>query len=139
MKSVSGRFIVGTILIVVGAMVALWFYTQHQNVLRTEMMYIGEDLVQTTNSARLVNIGPNLQDKLNELLASKTHVSKVLLGDEPIMGDGKATGRLILTNAKGAAIGVRLRRERLSKEKYHVLGFWTISGEDPSFSTNAVR
>jgi hypothetical protein len=123
----------GVKLIVVAIIAVLFIhlYARRRHDLLTRCMSIGEDLVTHTNSPHLVTIGPSLQAELTALLSSKTHVSKVRLGDEPRLGDGRASARLILTNEKGAAIGIRLRKEKFRSNRFHVLGYWTVFEADP--------
>ena len=91
---------------------------------------IGEELVMTTNSTRLVQIGSGLRTKLSEFLASPAAVQQVELGDEPSpIGDGTACSRVILSNAAGARVGIRLRQDA-EPERFHVVGYWTITEPD---------
>ena len=79
---------------------------------------------KTTNSPQLVRIGPGLEGRLASLLNTNAGVSQVLLGDEPSpIGNGKAACRLILTNASGDCMGIRLRAD---EGKFHVLGFYSL-------------
>ena len=96
------------------------YYTSAQ----TEM--IGQELVSATNSPRLVAVGPDLQNRLARFLASPGGVAKVLLGDEPSpIGDGTACSRLVLSNAVGGRLGIRLGPA--GREKFQALGFWTLT------------
>jgi hypothetical protein len=83
------------------------------------------DLITKTNSTRL-QIQPALKQELAALLTSTTKVARVEFGDEgkPI-GNGKATGLLILSNASGNRLGIRLRD--LGDDKFESLGFWIPS------------
>ncbi|HWN94887.1 MAG TPA: hypothetical protein VNT99_07630 [Methylomirabilota bacterium] len=86
---------------------------------------IGQELIATTNSQRLMVIGSGLHERLAQLLASPTLVEEVLPGDEPEpLGNGKATTRLILKNQKGERLGIRLQK-REDGDKIDVLGYWT--------------
>ncbi len=88
---------------------------------------VGQELVRGTNSSRLAEISPALQHRLSGFLASPSGVADVMLGDErPPIGDGTACSRLVLSNAVGARLGIRLRQEATA-DKFHVLGFWTIT------------
>lgn len=92
---------------------------------------IGAELIKTTNSTRLVAVGPGLHSKLSEFLSSPAAVAQVAHGDTaPPIGDGTATAQIILTNARGERLGIRLRRDDAISEfqgasNYHVAGFWT--------------
>jgi len=84
----------------------------------------------TTNSTRLVQIGSGLRTKLSEFLASPAAVQQVELGDEPSpIGDGTACSRVILSNAAGTRVGIRLRQDA-EPERFHVVGYWTITEPD---------
>lgn len=89
---------------------------------------IGHDLIENTNSPSLVRVGPDLQQTLSNLLSSTTRVARVSLGDVP-MGDGTATGHLILSNALGQSVGIRLRRNSSTGEQFGILEFWTTFEE----------
>ena len=96
--------------------------------LAAQTMQIGQELIATTNSPRLVVIGAGLKVRLAQLLASPTLIEEVLPGDEPQpLGDGKATTRLILKNQNGERLGIRLRK-REDGDKVDVLGYWTPEG-----------
>ncbi len=88
---------------------------------------VGHDLIASTNSARLVRIGPDLQSRLSSLLGAPTRVSTVLFGDEPSpFGDGRACSRVVLTNDSGQGLLIRLRQAD-SPDTFHVLGFRSVS------------
>src|SRR6266853_455132 len=73
---------------------------------------IGQELIAATNSQRLVRLGPELENRLSQFLHSSSAVAEVRLGDEPSpIGDGTACSRLILSNATGERLGVRLRQD----------------------------
>jgi hypothetical protein len=93
--------------------------------LEREARSIGEEIASTTNSTRLVVIGPHLQSRLPEFAGAGAGVSRLNFGDEIGLGDGSADIRLYLTNAAGAEIGVRLKRGE--EGKFHALGYWNPS------------
>jgi hypothetical protein len=98
----------------------------HRYYIRTQTRMIGTELIATTNSTRLVHIGTDLRQQLVTLLSSPVGFDDVLLGDEPApIGNGSAECRLILTNAVGARLGMRLRPAD-ALEKFEVLGFWSV-------------
>ena len=97
----------------------------HQGFAQAETRQIGHDLVTSTNSSRIVTLGHGLRGRLETLLTHPAGVSEVLLGDEPGLGDGEASSRVILTNSAGEKVGIRFRVDG-STGKSHVLGFWTI-------------
>jgi hypothetical protein len=102
---------------------------QHRYFVLSQTDQIGRDLISTTNSSRLVRIGPDLQQKLADFLASPARVKSVLWGDDSSVGDGKATSRVILGNAKQEQLTIRLRQEPGS-DKFHVLGYgWHRAGD----------
>jgi hypothetical protein len=93
--------------------------------LEVQAVQAGWDLVNTTNSPPLVHVGSGLEGRLVGLLHTNAGVSQVLLGDEPSpIGNGKASCRLILTNASGDSVGIRLRAD---SGKFHVLGYYSIT------------
>jgi hypothetical protein len=101
---------------------------QHYAVGRARI--IGQDLIATTNSSYLVRLEEGLRGRLSELLASRTEVAYVSLGDAPRpIGDGRAQVVLFLRNSTGALLGIRLRKSR-QPDKFDVLGFWTPRPEE---------
>lgn len=88
---------------------------------------VGRGIIEKTNSSLLISIGPGLQAKLEELLASPTHIAAVLLGDEPApFGDGRGRSRLVLTNEASKSIVIRLRpSEGAGEFRFDVLGYLT--------------
>lgn len=117
------------------AAVALVLSVIHANQVRQQLIIpqtyrIGRELIATTNSTLLDGVGlGGLEVRLTGLLAYPTQVATVLLGDEPApIGDGHACSRLILTNAHGDRLGIRLREDPHS-ERFRVLGFWTITDQ----------
>ena len=112
----------------------------HRYYVYAQSRMIGEKLVATTNSARLVHIGSGLQKRLSEFLVSPAGVAEVLLGDEPSpIGDGAACSRVIVSNAVGGRLGIRLRQDA-KPERFHVLGFWTITERDgPANGSQPIR
>ena len=98
-----------------------------QKAIHRASLSIGSELIRTTNSSRLGNIGPDLQAQLASLLGAPTQVSTVLFGDEPPpIGDGRARCRLVLTNAIGQGLLIRLGKEHATNH-FRVLGFHSIS------------
>lgn len=97
----------------------------HRYYLTAQTKQIGLDLLKTTNSPQLVRLGVGLERRLASLLNTNAGVSQGLLGDEPSpIGNGKASCRLILTNAVGDSVGIRLRADA---GKFHVLGYYTLA------------
>ncbi len=91
---------------------------------------IGEELATATNSPHLVQLGPDLQNCLSQFLASPAGLSDVQLGDERSpLGDRSACSRIILSNAAGARLGIRLCQNE-APGKFHVLGFWAVTEPD---------
>ena len=88
---------------------------------------IGEELLTSTNSAYLVQVGDDLEKRLSEFLVASAGVAEVELGDEPSpIGDGTACSRMIVSNAAGGRLGIRLRQDA-DPERFHVVSFWTIT------------
>jgi hypothetical protein len=101
---------------------------QHRGVIIAASRSLGSDLVAATNSSRLVRLSPHLRAQLGELLASPTRVSSVLAGDvPPPAGDGSACSRVILTNAAGRQLLIRLRDEGAGR--FEVVGFRNLAEE----------
>lgn len=70
----------------------------------------GRELIEVTNASHWIRVGPELLGDLSGLLASPTHINKVVLGDDrPPVGDGHASSRLVLTNELGRGLAMRLR------------------------------
>src|SRR5580765_1258728 len=100
---------------------------QHRGFISMALRSIGGDLVKTTNSLHLVHISPQLHARLSDLLAARTHVAEVLLGDEPSpVGDGTACSRLVLTNEVGQGLVIRLRPAKHSA-MFEVPGFRSLT------------
>jgi len=111
----------GMVIVIVGAL------SQHRSFIHAASRSLGGDLIRTTNSAHLVRVGPHLQAQLSQLLGAPTQVSAVLLGDAPSpQGDGRACSRLVLTNAAGRRLSIRLRQVGRSG-MFDVLGFRVLS------------
>jgi hypothetical protein len=55
----------------------------HRYYVYAQTRMVGEKLIMTTNSTRLVQIGSGLQKMLSEFLVSQAGVEHVELGDEP--------------------------------------------------------
>lgn len=88
---------------------------------------IGQDLIAKANSPQLAGMPPGLAGQLSNLLGSPTHVSAVLLGDEPPpVGDGSACSRLILTNQRAKGLELRLCSAQ-DPSKFRVMGYWPTS------------
>ena len=99
---------------------------QHAHFITVQTRQIGVDLVEATNSAKLVRVGSGLQAELMELLAFPTDVAVVRLGDAPSpIGNRTACSQLILTNSRLKRLGIRLRQDS-DPESFHVLGYWNI-------------
>lgn len=91
---------------------------------------IGQELITTRNSPRLLPLGSDAEKRLAEFLSSGASAAAVMLDDEPPpVGDGTAASRLILSNAAGETLGIRLSHEPESR-RFRILGFWT-NQEDP--------
>src|SRR5688572_80679 len=74
---------VAAILIVMLAFGIITVRGQRRHFLTEASRSIGNDLIASTNSSRLIRIGPDLQSHLAELLSEPTHVAAILFGDEP--------------------------------------------------------
>ena len=100
---------------------------QQQAAIRVASLGIGRQFINSTNSSRLVQVGPDLHTQLASLLSATTSISTVLFGDEPRpIGDGRACCRLVLTNTVGQGLLIRLRRDP-GTDSFRVLGFRSIS------------
>ena len=115
-------------LVLVGILFAVVSGRNHQRYfIQAQSRMIGQDLISSTNSTRLVQIGPGLQKRLAEFLGAPAGIAEVNLGDEPSpIGDGRACSRVVLSNATGERLGIRLRQDA-KPERFHVQGFWTIT------------
>jgi hypothetical protein len=94
-----------------------------QGIITTQSFAIGHDLITATNSSHLVRVSPFLTAQLSKLLGAPTQVATVLSGDEP-RADGMACSRLVLTNAAGQRLLIRLR-EAGGQGMFEVVGFST--------------
>lgn len=91
--------------------------------LRANAETVGNDLITSTNSPRLIHLGSGLQTHLANLMRGKVKVAEVAMGDEPSpVGDGKADVRLLLTNDIGHRLLIRFRMAD-QPEMFHVLGY----------------
>ncbi len=100
--------------------------SQHHGVIYVASRRAGMDLVSATNSTRLVRISPFLKARLEKMLASPTQVAAVFVGDAPPpIGDGNACSRLVLTNAAGERLLIRLRDA--GSGRFEVVGFRNLS------------
>jgi len=90
----------------------------------------GHELINATNTIHMIQLDPAFRTCLSRLLISPTGIQKVVLGDErPPVGDGHASSRLVLTNAlgQGLAVRLRLRHEASNGPIFDVLSYWKIS------------
>jgi hypothetical protein len=98
---------------------------------RSQYWGIGAALIRTTNSPNLVAVNPALRSRLElflapvDPLAIRADVEKASHGDvsAPI-GDGTASGHVILINQKHERLGLRLKYDDV-QHNYRVLDFWT--------------
>ena len=118
-------------LIVVGVIFALYTGRKHhQYFVSARARQIGMDLIEKTNSARLVRIGEGLRAQLSQLLGFPTRIADVRLGDVPApIGDGSADSRLVFVNEQGKRLGIRLRQD-VDPEKFHILGYWNLNNAE---------
>jgi hypothetical protein len=99
----------------------------HQSYLISRTVSIGQELINVTNSTRLVRIGDGLSGQLEQLLAHPTVIEDYRTGDAPgLIGNGSADCLLLLSNTHGKRLGIRLRQDS-DPEKFHVLGWWNLS------------
>jgi hypothetical protein len=95
--------------------------------LHAQAWNIGKDLIASTNSELLVQMDSGLARRLSSFLSLSSAVAEVKLGDEPPpIGDGTASTRLILSNAHGERLGIRLCQDSVP-EKFRVVGSWSIA------------
>jgi hypothetical protein len=110
--------------------------------IRGAMASAGQELARGgTENERIERMGSGLKNELSGFLTSRAGLHRVLWGDaEAPLGDGKATGRVILTNGVGEELGIRLHY--LDNGKFETLGFWNpgpfvVTSPTESGSTNA--
>lgn len=115
----------------VAAVIFLLAGVHARNLRRTQFWGIGASLIRTTNSPNLVAVGPALRSRLElflapvDPLAIRADVERASHGDVPApIGDGTASGHVILINQKRERLGLRLKYDE-ALHKYRVLGFWT--------------
>lgn len=91
---------------------------------------VGEDLIASKDSKRVVRVGDGLRAKLSEYTAGHAKVADVRVGDEPSpIGDGRASNCVILSNDAGAMLSIRLMPA--DNLKFHILGFVSLSKGEP--------
>jgi hypothetical protein len=118
---VVALLVAGLVLVIVVAM------NRHSGFIRSASRSIGGDLIRATNSTHLVRVGPHLRAQLSQLLGKPTQLTAVLLGDAPSpQGDGRACSRVVLANAAGRRLSIRLRQADRSG-MFEVLGFRVLS------------
>jgi len=91
---------------------------------------IGEELITTTNSTRLIHLGSGLRSRLAELLSSPATVEAVSLGDNPA-GEERADAIVVVSNQRGLRLGIRIKQAEV-RDKFHILGYQTISEGQPA-------
>lgn len=98
----------------------------HEYYIMAQTRMIGEELCRSGNSLRLVMVPP----ALSNWVIGRAGVLDVLSGDErPPVGNSTACTRLVLSNASGSRIAIRLRQDA-NPEQFYVLGFWTTRESD---------
>jgi hypothetical protein len=106
-----------------------------KHIVRNEITSIGRELIATTNSESLASLPPELKRELQRLLSSRTRLSEVSLGDRAApIGDGQATGHIVLSNESGASIGIRLKKKSSAAPQFEVSGYWTNSEPQPAIT-----
>ena len=92
-----------------------------------EVYQIGRELIATTNSSRLVRVGPVLARRLSAFLSLPSRVVEVRRGDDlPPQEVRPASRRLILSNSRGERLSIRLRQD-FAPGKFEVVGFRDIT------------
>ena len=123
---ITAAVVIGLVLIA-----GVYVHGQRQRTQFISMMArkIGQDLLTTTNSVHLDRVGTGLRGQLISLLRSRTQVAEVRMGDAPQpLGDGQAHCQLVLTNAAGKGVVIRLQQTPVP-EKFHVVGFYRYEGK----------
>lgn len=90
-----------------------------------ETRMIGEELLTNTNSSRIANLDPesSLHKSLALLFYTNAMVAQITLTNEPsIIDKRKAASLLVLSNAAGQTLRIRLQRAS-ERDKYDVLTF----------------
>ena len=109
------------------ALAALWSssISHSRALLLHETRMIGEELLTNTNSSRIANLDPesSLHKSLWLLLRTNAVIAQVTLTNEPsFVDDRKAASLLVLSNAAGQTLRIRLQRAS-ERDKYDVLTF----------------
>ena len=86
------------------------------------MAALAHELIVKTNAGALVVVDEGLKQRLAELLASTTKVSRVTLGNM-ILPTGQVRGTLMLSNALGDQVRIAVRR--VGENKFEAIGFST--------------
>ena len=88
---------------------------------------IGEELIESTNSTHVVQLGADLKGYLEKFLRSPAVFEEVVLGDDSV-GDGTADACVFLQNERGERLGIRIRQADVP-QRFHILGYWTAAGD----------
>jgi len=112
----------GIVAVVVGMIIGR---NHHRQFINARAWAIGKELVKDSRTTNRVMPGPKLEMRLSQFRAPTSGVEDVVLGDEPAMGDGTACCYVMLTNAMGEHLGIRLRQDDADSERFHVVGYWT--------------
>jgi hypothetical protein len=113
--------------ILIVATAGAWLHARnrhHEYVLAHGRM-IGEELITTTNSTKVVHLEQRLRSRLAELLSSPTRVDAVWTGDA-FKESNRADVCVALSNQDGLVLGLRIKRANKSNS-FHILGYWTIA------------
>src|SRR5881397_3237351 len=88
---------------------------------------IARELIATTNSLRLVALGPQLREQLAAYLGSPAGVEDVKFGDVPApAGNGQAAVCVFLTNATNQRLVLRLHQSPIN-DKFDLVGIWLLT------------
>jgi hypothetical protein len=114
------------LIVVAGAWLTARAKQERRDLMLAISMSVGADLVHATNSPALTGVTAELQSDVKQIQASPTQAVVQPGDDDPPAGDGRAYARLLLTNAIGQTLSLRLRPESepgTGLRKFRVIGY----------------
>jgi hypothetical protein len=122
------RFALGVVIL---SVVAIALFTARAKRERRDLtlalsLSVGTDLVHSTTSKALTGVTAELQSDIKQIQASPAQAIIQAGDDDPPLGDGSASARMLLTNAIGQTLTLRLRLESepgTGLRNFRVLGY----------------
>ncbi len=113
-----------TVMFVVAVVFAIRSARVHREIFVLSQTHaIAGELLSETNSVWLAKMSPDLRARLSVLLADNAGIDRCAYGDAPApIGNGTADSHVVLTNAAGREMGIRLAN---TGGEFDTLGWWT--------------